>query len=119
MWIRVCARWLRGIALAAATHRVQPFSVGVVRLEVSVCDRPCGRFSGLVTRRTKVTLAESIQRRTVELGRAAHHLRHRLEAAVKHADRLTWRVRRELQVVTALDDEDRDATLGQPVCERA
>ncbi len=101
------ARGRLGRILAArAVHLVELLGLRVVRLELVVGDRPGGRDPVVVAELAEVLLAQAVERRAVQLGRAADEVVDlRLERLAIPVDP---RVRRDVAVV----DED---VLRQPV----
>ncbi len=63
-----------GVLAPNAMDAVQPLRAGVVRLQVVVADRPCGRDAVVVTNGAEVLAAHAVERGAVELGRAAHEV---------------------------------------------
>ena len=73
-WVREgFAGWRLGRVLSPlAMHVVHALGARVVRLELAVRDRPCGRNTAVVAQLAKVFLAQPEERRSVELGIPAH-----------------------------------------------
>ena len=64
----------RGVLAARAVHVVEPLGRGVVRLELGIRDRPCGRQPTGMAHLAEVRFAHAQERRAVELGVAAHEI---------------------------------------------
>src|SRR5437667_8811976 len=60
------------ILAAIAVHLVQVFRLSVVRLQIVVADRPCGRNAAVVAQLAEVFLAKAEQCRAVKLGVSAN-----------------------------------------------
>src|SRR6185369_9742369 len=61
-----------GVLPAIAMHLVEVLGLQVVRLELLVADRPCGRDASVVPELAEVLLPEPEQRRAIELRVPAH-----------------------------------------------
>jgi len=132
--VLLASRRLGRVEALLAVNAVKPLRLGVIGLEHVVRDGPCGGDAALVVKDGEVFLAQSKQRRAVDLGVPTHPVsRSRVKipafAIGPHVPRVVPVVEKHRlrvpvgllprQERTALEDQDALSCLGEVIGERA